>query len=139
MSEKNKILYESRLHWVIFMMPVTLIVGSLLIFIFAYRFYQIGLMLLAVGVGVGITYWFTYKFSIFQILSNGVRIKSGIFVKESTNVPFKSIETIDIRQNVLGSMLNYGTLMIRGSGGSYNYMHHLQDPLACRRHIEANL
>ena len=140
--EKNKtddILFESRLHWIIFTLPVALMFGSLLLYLFFHTLFEVCLMLFGVGVVVLMVYWVSYQFSRFQVLAGGVRIKEGIIVRQSTNVPYKSIETIDIRQNILGSLLDYGTLVIRGSGGTYNIMNHIRHPLTCRRHIEAQL
>ena len=52
------------------------------------------------------------------------------------DIPLNKIESIDIRRSLLGSLLQYGTLVITGTGGSRQLVNFLDKPLTCRRYIE---
>ena len=61
---------------------------------------------------------------------------SGILIRQTLDIPFNKIESIDIRQSILGSILHYGSLLITGTGGTRQYIHMIAKPLTCRRYIE---
>jgi hypothetical protein len=47
------------------------------------------------------------------------------------------VETVDVEQGVLGRMLNYGTVLVRGTGESLEPLRHIEAPLALRNAITA--
>ena len=59
-----------------------------------------------------------------------------MWVRQTIDLPMRKIESVDITQNILGSMLGYGTMLITGTGGSRNYLSYIKNPLTCRRLIE---
>ncbi len=80
--------------------------------------------------------WVTYQLSSLTIKKNQVILCTGIFVRQTLDIPLSKIESIDIRQSLLGSMLQYGSLVITGTGGSRQMVNYLSRPLTCRRYIE---
>jgi hypothetical protein len=40
-----------------------------------------------------------------------------------------------VRQSILGRMLNYGTVIVRGTGGGFNPLAYVSAPLALRRAV----
>ena len=57
-------------------------------------------------------------------------------MRETVDIPLSKIESIDIRQSILGSLFQYGSLVITGTGGTRQSMGYVSKPLTCRRHIE---
>ena len=45
------------------------------------------------------------------------------------------VDTVDVEQSVLGRMLNYGTVLVRGTGESLEPLRHVASPLALRNAI----
>lgn len=80
--------------------------------------------------------WVTYHFSSITIKRKQVILRTGIIVRQTVDIPLNKIETIDIRQSILGSILSYGTLIITGTGGTRYLINYLYKPLTCRRYIE---
>lgn len=80
--------------------------------------------------------WVNYYFSSLTIKQKQVILCTGILVRKITDMPLTKIETIDIRQTILGSMIRYGTLIITGTGGTRHFINYLDKPLTCRRYIE---
>lgn len=63
-------------------------------------------------------------------------LRTGMLVRQTVDIPLSKIETIDIRQSIIGSILRYGSLVITGTGGTRHVMNFLDKPLTCRRYIE---
>ena len=59
-----------------------------------------------------------------------------MLVRQTIDIPLAKIESIDIRQTILGSIFNYGSLIITGTGGTRHMINYLAKPLTCRRYIE---
>ena len=62
---------------------------------------------------------------------------SGILVRQTVDIPMNKIESIDVRQSIFGSIFQYGSLVITGTGGTRQSINFLNRPLTCRRYIES--
>ncbi len=80
--------------------------------------------------------WVNYQFSSLTIKNKQLILRTGLLVRFTTDIPLSRVESLDIRQTVLGSLFQYGTLLIIGTGGSRQLIHYLAKPLTCRRYIE---
>ena len=47
------------------------------------------------------------------------------------------VETVGVNQSILGRVLGYGTVIVRGTGGSFEPIQFIGDPLTFRSHITA--
>ena len=132
----SNIVYQARLHWILFFWPVILL--CLAVFI-GMRFEQLREVANLVAVFAllwGLMVWVTYHFSSLTIKKKQVILCTGILVRKTLDIPLNKIESIDIRQSLLGSLLRYGSLVITGTGGSRQLVNYLSKPLTCRRYIE---
>jgi uncharacterized membrane protein YdbT with pleckstrin-like domain len=66
-----------------------------------------------------------------------VIFKRGIFARYTIEMNRSKVESVDVDQTILGRLLGYGTLMVRGTGGSLEPMEGISDPLSFRTHITA--
>ena len=48
------------------------------------------------------------------------------------------VESVDVDQSVLGRIFGFGTVLVRGTGGSLEPMQSISDPLRFRSHITAD-
>lgn len=135
MTDSN-VIYQARLHGVLFFWPVMLALLGLVIGTQFYQFKEIGLIIFIFGlIWVAMT-WVTFHFSSLTIKKMQISLRRGMLVRETIDIPLSKIESIDIRQSVLGSLLGYGSLFITGTGGTRYLMNFLVHPLTCRRYIE---
>jgi uncharacterized membrane protein YdbT with pleckstrin-like domain len=63
--------------------------------------------------------------------------KTGIFQRHSMEMNRSKVETVAVDQSILGRLLGYGTVMVRGTGGSFEPIRFIGDPLGFRSHITA--
>ena len=57
-------------------------------------------------------------------------------MQQSLEIPLQRIESIDLTQSLLGTLLHYGDIIITGSGGTRQIVVGIKDPLTCRRYLE---
>jgi uncharacterized membrane protein YdbT with pleckstrin-like domain len=133
------IVYQARLHWIIFVWPV-------LLFIFA-SYLSISYPLIRVPsllcCGVALLWcglqWLSYRFSCLMVYPKKLVIQTGIWVRQIEDLPLNNIESLHMRQPILGTFFYYGSLIIKGTGGSSRVIHYLEKPLTCRRYIEQQM
>lgn len=137
MLEKNDdVMYFARLHWIIFFGPVLGLCLSFALGYFMPVVVEVSYFFGVFSLIWGLMTWVTYYFSSMTIKKKQVILRTGIIVRQTVDMPFSKIETIDIRQSILGSLLQYGTLIITGTGGTKHLINFLHAPLTCRRYIE---
>lgn len=136
MAPKEKYVHQARLHWIIFVWPILFaFLGIWLGFEFP-MLQQMSLFVVGMGALWFILMWLTYRFSSLTIKASQVILRKGILVRQTMDIPMSKIESIDIRQSIIGTIFSYGSLVITGTGGTQQWMTYVSKPLTCRRYIE---
>ena len=71
------------------------------------------------------------------ITDRRVIYKTGIFQRHTLEMNRSKIETVGVDQSILGRVLGYGTIIVRGTGGSFEPIPFIGEPLTFRNHITA--
>jgi uncharacterized membrane protein YdbT with pleckstrin-like domain len=71
------------------------------------------------------------------ITDRRVIYKTGIIRRHTMEMNRSKVETVGVDQSILGRLLNYGTVIVRGTGGSFEPIAYIGDPLTFRSHITA--
>jgi uncharacterized membrane protein YdbT with pleckstrin-like domain len=135
----EKVLYRSKLHWQIFLLPGLvagiLILGAIVAFIDGMT--EIGLFLL-IAAGVLILIPFTRRAnSEFAVTNKRIIVKLGFFTTRTIELLHSKVETISVYQGLMGKMLGYGDLTVTGSGGTREAFKAVASPLELRRAVQA--
>lgn len=64
--------------------------------------------------------------------------KSGLLARHTLEMNRSKVESVDVDQSILGRMFGFGTITLRGTGGSLEPMRMISDPLSFRSHITAS-
>jgi uncharacterized membrane protein YdbT with pleckstrin-like domain len=128
--------YVGKLSWVLFFWPILFSIFSIALGIYVPQIQQIALIIAAISVIWILMNWVTYHYSSITIKKSQVILRTGLLVRKTTDIPLDKIESIDIRQSILGSILSYGMLIITGTGGTRHFVNLIDKPLTCRRYIE---
>lgn len=134
--EESNVVYRAKLHWVLFMGPVLLLCLALYLGVQFVQIQSISFLFAGFAFIWLIMTWINYHFSSLTIKKRQVILRTGMLVRKTTDIPLTKIESIDIRQSIMGSILRYGTLLITGTGGTKHTVGYLDRPLTCRRYIE---
>lgn len=132
----QQILYIARLHWLLFLGPVLMGIVALYVGIEWVQYKELALGVLVIAFIWGVITWLNYYLSSLTIERKRIVFKTGILVRKITDIPITKVESIDIRQSIIGSIFQYGSLSVVGTGGTVHYINFVSKPLTCRRYIE---
>lgn len=107
--ENERIVYQIRLHWVLFLGPLMLIIiGGL-------SFPAKGLsalVLAGIGIAWGVISYIKFNYSYIRVTDKRVLIRVGFLVRRPYSISLSDISYVDFYQPSLGSMLNFGKITI---------------------------
>jgi len=147
LMEGEKVVYRTKLHWIIFgKCLIFLIFFFLSMILFFYGYYQNLKKIMYIGGGLAIilglfalAYGFNalieYSSSEFGLTNKRVMIKTGFIKRESLEIVLAKVEAMHVSQGIMGRMLNYGRVDIRGTGGTSNSFDRIKDPLEFRKRV----
>lgn len=139
------LVYNPRLHWIVFAWAVWL--AS-----FAARFFyaansvrnaddaqmwlNVAWTFGAFAVIAAILAQFYRWSSRFILTDRRIVLKNGILRQRSTEFPLRNVESVLVEFPILGRLFNYGTLTVRGFGGSRDSIKRVPKPERVRELIE---
>jgi uncharacterized membrane protein YdbT with pleckstrin-like domain len=95
-----------------------------------------GLLLLPV-VGLGLVLWgiayVRIKSTEIAVTTKRLIVKHGFIRRTTIEINVNKVESIQVDQTMLGRLLNYGTLVISGTGTSHAPIVGIAEPLAFRK------
>ena len=65
-----------------------------------------------------------------------VLIKTGLLSRRSIEVLLPTVESIGVEEPFLGRMLGYGSVIVRGTGGTFETFDKMAHPNELRRHVQ---
>jgi uncharacterized membrane protein YdbT with pleckstrin-like domain len=71
------------------------------------------------------------------ITDRRVVYKVGLISRHTIEMNRRQVESVDVDQSLFGRMIGYGTIIIRGTGGSLEPMRQIDSPLTFRNYITA--
>jgi len=138
--------YATSLHWLVYLRPIVLLVLSVLSLIAAsavtalvaaYALKIIALLLGLFALASGLDALIRRSTTELAVTDRRVIYKTGIFRRHSMEMNRSKVETVGVNQSILGRVLGYGTVIVRGTGGSFEPIPFIGDPLTFRSHITA--
>ena len=63
--------------------------------------------------------------------------KRGLFRRHTVEMNMDKVESVDVDQTILGRLLDYGDVTVRGTGVSMEQVTTVRSPLAFRNHVTA--
>jgi hypothetical protein len=107
--ENERVVYQTRLHWVVFLGPAALIIfGGLSLPAKGLP----ALVLIALGFAWGILSYIKFCYSLIHITDKRVLIRVGFLVRKPYTISLTDISYVDFYQPSLGAMLNFGKITI---------------------------
>ena len=143
LTEGERIIYTTRRHWVVLIGP-GIGAGALafagIALLFEKDFFWIaGAILLAVAAGIFISGLLRrYGFE-FAVTNKRVIYCKGIVSISTDELFLDKIESVLVTQGLLGRWWGYGSVSVRGTGGSWEPFANIADPLLLRRRIQEQI
>jgi hypothetical protein len=104
---------------------------------------MVGVVLGLIGVWVGVArlLWTGLRrmSSEFAVTNRRVLLKEGLLASRSLEILLAKVESIYVEQGLLGRLLDYGSLVVIGTGGTKDAYHQMTSPLAFRQAIQQQI
>ncbi len=136
----ERVVYRTRLHWLVYAMPVLFIAVVLLPiawFLANGRWQGVAWVPLALAPFVLLPSIVKRQSSDFAVTNKRVMMKAGVFTTRSVELLLNKIEAIAVNQSLPGRLFGYGDIVVTGSGGTREAFSHIQAPLEFRRAVQS--
>lgn len=141
--EDERIIHRTRPHWIMFGGPLALGVAGVVLGIALqvmqhdYWYVGAGVVLLALLLALGP--WLRYISSEFAVTDKRVLARLGLIRRHSLETLLSKVEAIGVEQDLTGRLLNYGTIILTGTGGTRETISRIPAPLEFRRQVQAQI
>jgi uncharacterized membrane protein YdbT with pleckstrin-like domain len=138
----ERVIYKTRLHWILFARPalVTLVGLVLTVAIGAATrvewLWYASLVVVAAGLVWGAVHAVELWTSEFAVTTTRLIFKVGLIGRYTTELLLGKVESIGVHQTLVGRMLNYGDLVVTGTGGAREIFVRVHDPIGFRNHVQ---
>ena len=137
--------YEGTLHWIIFVpgLPLLMfVVAGFLGVTTAWRpahgvslYSLLALFALVAFLMQLLTAWIVRQTTEIAVTNRRVIYKTGLISRQTIEMNMDKVESVDVTQDFLGRLLDYGTVLIRGTGAGLETLTNVASPLALRNAI----
>ena len=142
----ERVVYRTHRHWIIFRRPILVFLIGLLLFVagLIWRDQQgattaggwaLGLAAV-IAVLLAIPAWIDRMSSEFAVTNRRVIVKVGWMERRTIETLLNKIEAIEVMQSLGGRLLNYGTIVVIGTGGTKEPFEGIAAPLTFRHQVQ---
>ena len=142
----EKVLYSTNAHWMFYLPAIAAWIVALILLIFSHMVTADTLTLvclsLAAVVALAALYWtFTAWFHRWTTETDVTNLrvvhKTGFIKRRTFEMSLDKVESVDVNQSILGRILNYGDVTVRGVGEGGETIKTIASPLEFRNSITA--
>lgn len=138
----ERVLYKTRLHWVLFAKPVLVVLAGAILAVLLRQvqdppwLWMIGGALALVGLIWSFVHYVEVMTSEFAVTTSRLIFKVGLISRYTTELLLSKVESIGVQQGLVGRVLNYGDLTVTGTGGAREVFRRVRDPIGFRNHVQ---
>ena len=141
------VIYHTRLHWIVFLPAITVVVAGIVAIIFSSRAGEETLVNLVKTVGYALilfsaflaaSVWIQFISTEMAITNRRVVAKVGFIWRRTIEMERQKVESVSVDQSILGRLLDYGTIIVRGTGSTLEPMANIDSPLEFRNKLLAS-
>ena len=140
-------LYRTGLHWIVLVWPMfwALLFGVLgLAFLVISVSVRVnppgsaaiaGIVLLGLGATVALIGFLKRSATEMAVTNKRLVVKIGVLNRRTYEILLSKVESIHVEEGLLGRMLGYGSVVVRGTGGTPEPFYRIAHPLELRRQV----
>jgi uncharacterized membrane protein YdbT with pleckstrin-like domain len=142
----EKVLYSTNAHWIFYLPAIGAWLLAVVLVVLSRATTTEGIVLtcLAAAVVVALvalywtaTAWFHRWTTETDVTNLRVVHKTGFIKRRTFEMSLDKVESVDVNQSILGRLLNYGSVTVRGVGEGAETIRTIASPLDFRNHITA--
>lgn len=148
----EEIAYRSGLHWIVLLrsMVVAALLGLLGVVMLVessqvndaqtrHAVSALGVVAIVIGSIYLLAAMIRRSGAEFAVTNKRVIFKTGVMRRSSEELFLNKVESITVNEGMLGRALNYGTINVRGTGGTLEPFHKIAHAQEFRRHVQEQI
>jgi uncharacterized membrane protein YdbT with pleckstrin-like domain len=142
----EKVLYSTNAHWIFYLPAIGAGIVAMFFLVVSRVFVEGSLTLVCLGLATiaallalyqMLTAWFHRWTTETDVTNLRVVHKTGFIKRRTFEMSLDKVESVDVYQSILGRILNYGDVKVRGVGEGAETIKTIASPLDFRNHITA--
>jgi uncharacterized membrane protein YdbT with pleckstrin-like domain len=140
LTPSEEVLYRAQRHWIVLLIPVIIGVAlAVLSLVLLLNGIDTGVIcLIAATIVVAVAY-LRWKSMELAVTNKRVIFKVGVISLSSLEIYLKKIESTGVDQGLLGGVLDYGDIVICGTGGTTEVLGDIASPMRLRIELQKQL
>ena len=139
----EQVKYIGKLHWILYKTELVLVLPALLAMTYYFKQPEgqrflisvVALALVVAAIGFLLRSVITQATTEIVVTDKRIIHKEGLLSRRTQEMNIHRVETVDVDQSLPGRLLNYGTVSIIGTGGSWEPLRRIASPLQLRNAI----
>ena len=133
--------YTTTLHWIVYLPAMGLWLLAFVVLAAGGAAGPVALVVAFVCALTGLTLafgaWFRRWTTEIDVTDRRIVYKRGFIRRHTVEMNMDKVESVDVDQSILGRMLNYGDITIRGTGVGIEPLSNIHAPLEFRNQVTA--
>ena len=132
LTNNESVIYTAKMHWIVYLKGIgVLILGVLMVLTKDVRI--MGLMVIVISIGFFFVAWLEVVTTELAVTSKRIIAKIGFIRRNTIELNHSKVESLSVNQTIMGRILNYGTIVVNGTGGNRLPVAKISNPLEFRR------
>jgi uncharacterized membrane protein YdbT with pleckstrin-like domain len=127
--------FQTQPHWVVYSLTLALGGMTVLSLFLPIAAWEIALIGVASALVTGFFAAVTRNFTAYVITNKRVFKKTGWISRSTSGLLLDKIESVDVRQTIVGRILGFGDVLLRGTGGGVDAFMKVAKPFEFRRQL----
>jgi len=138
----ERVLYKTRLHWVLFVKAGLVVLAGVILMLVLRPvpdppwLWMIGGLVAVIGLVWAFVHYVEVMTSEFAVTTSRLIFKVGLISRYTTELLLGKVESIGVQQGLMGRLLNYGDLIVTGTGAAREVFRRVRDPIGFRNHVQ---
>jgi uncharacterized membrane protein YdbT with pleckstrin-like domain len=140
----EQIIVMGRLHWIVYYRAIWYLIVGIILLLLAHKYWDEEPVIILTAVVFGalalmsaIHAWFIRWITEIAITDKRVIYKRGFINRHTVETNMDKVASVDVDQSVLGRLLNYGTVTVKGTGLTFEPLRRVESPIELRNAIIA--
>ncbi len=138
--------FATDIHWMVYLPGCLLLVVAVAVYLVgvplagqgftAAMHWLAGLLFVAAAMLLFVG-WFRRWTTEVAVTNKRIIYKRGFISRYTIEMNLDKVESVDVDQSILGRILGYGDILIRGVGASLEPLRNIESPIEFRNHVTA--
>lgn len=142
LQPNETVVYRTSLSWAMYIPGLVVVAAGLVVLVIAATTfggsiwaYGVAIAVLAIGLYLLAAEWFERWTTEIAITNRRIILKRGFIRRDTIEMSVEKVESVDVQQSLFGRLLDYGDIVVRGTGAGLAPLRKIDAPLAFRSHI----